>query len=420
MIDVLPKVRMDIDVFPYEDRESLLEDDDYKEQTFILYDKSGLSEAQLMVSESSMFFISRMDGRHSLLELRKEYERESGLEVELADIEDIVKELDLAKFLDNHNFKDLYDNLLNIFTISPIRSSTCSGSVYSGDPEILRAELAELIKNAPKPEVEGRIGNVMRRAPRGIIAPHMDFGRAGSCYGQVYKELLEHYNKPDVVIILGTAHAKMKNRFAICDKNFELPGGVAECHAEIVRKLLDSTASVADFMEDIFIHRSEHSIELQAVWIEYVWAGVKIVPVLVGDMDEFIKNPEAILEDKQIIAMTSAIREVMSENKVTIIASADLSHIGRRFGDDRDLDKGFISETEVADRRYLRSVAKGNALHALASLAEHGDKYHLCGTGCIYMLGALLSEVEGQLLGYSQAVSLELEQAVGCAGMIFE
>ena len=420
MLEVLPKVRLDVDAFPYKDVDGALGIDSSEGAVYILYDKSGMSEAQLMVSASSMYFITRMDGTKSLLALRDEFEKDSEDEVRIADIEDLVSDLDGAKFLDNHNFKDLYNNLLSEFTTNLLRESACSGSVYSSDVDVLRRELNEIIENAPKPEMEGRVGNVMRRAPRGVIAPHMDFARAGKCYGQVYSELLKHYNKPDVVVILGTAHNSMKNRFAVCDKDFELTGGVAKCHKEITQGILSATSSVADFKEDIFLHRSEHSIELQAVWLEHIWPGVRIVPILVGEMDEYIKNPAIINEDEQIASMISAITSIADDTRVTVIASADLSHIGRRFGDDRDLDVGFISETEVADRQYLNKVIKGDALGALGSLEAHGDKYHICGTGCIYMLGALLPDVKGQLLGYYQAVSDELEQAVGCAGIIFE
>ena len=420
MLDVLPKVRYDVDAFPYEDTHGVIDVEDFDGAAYILYDTSGLSEAQLIVGDSSMYFISRMDGKHSMLNLREEYQRETGLEVDVVDIECIVHELDSARFLDNENFEDLYNNLLSEFNTNPIRSSVCSSSVYSDDIEALEDELDILIQNAPKPEMQGRVGNVMRRAPRGVIAPHMDFVRAAKCYGQVYKELLEKYNKPDVVIVLGTAHGKMKNRFAVCDKDFEVTGGVVKCHNEITEKILEMTATVANFKDDIFVHRSEHSIELQAVWLDYIWPGVQIVPVLVGEMESYIKHPETVNDDPEIISMVAAIKKIMAEYKVTVMASADLSHIGRRFGDDRDLDIGFVSETEVADRNYLKYVLKGDSYGALEILAAHRDRYHICGTGCIYVLNALLPEVTGQLLGYYQAVSHELEQAVGCAGVVFE
>ncbi len=420
MLDVLPKVREEIDAFPYGGEQSMVELDDFEESVYILYDSAGLSEAQLMVGESSIFFIARMDGEHSLLDLREEYERELGLEVSTEDIEGIVQELDAARFLDNSNFADLYRNLEHEFINNPVRQSACAGSVYSDDPEVLQDELDILIKNAPKPEEEGRVGNVMRRAPQGVIAPHMDFIRAAKCYGQVYRELSEHYNQPEVVIVLGTAHGRMNRRFAICDKGFATTSGMVPCHGEVVRRVLAETADIADFKEDIFFHRSEHSIELQAVWLEHIWAGVEILPILVGEMDEFIREPQKVKDDMEIAGMLAALEGIRQDYKVTLLASADLSHIGRRFGDERDLDKGFITETELADRDYLRHVLKGDGIGALQSLADHGDRYHICGTGCIFMLNALLPQLSGQLLGYYQAVSEELEQAVGCAGVIFE
>ena len=420
LLDVLPKVRDEVDAFPYENHSSSVMPEDFEEPAYILYDSSGLSEAQLLVGESSMLLLARMDGRHSLLDLREEYERETGLEVYNEDIENMLRELDAARFLENEHFRDLYNNLLNEFMVSKVRPSACAGSIYSEDAEVLRDELDILMREAPRFEVEGRIGNVLRRAPRGVIAPHMDFSRAAKCYGQVYRKLRDQYNRPEVVIILGTAHGSMRHRFAVCDKDFAVTGGVVRCHNAATAQILSETAAVADFREDIFMHRSEHSIELQAVWLDYIWPGIEIVPVLIGDMTEYIHEPDKVTQDEEIWSMVSAIRGVMDSCRVMLLASADLSHIGRRFGDERDIDIGFISETEVADRNYLREVVAGKGDQALRSLAAHGDRYHLCGTGCIYVLGALLPNVSGQLLGYYQAVSEELEQAVGCAGVIFE
>ena len=420
MIDTLPEMREDIDAFIYSGREkSDVDIEDVEVKSFILYDKSGLSEAQLLVSSVIMFFVLRMDGKHSLLKLREEYEQETSEQISVAELEDIVAEMDKACFLNNQRFKDLYKNLYHNFLISSKREAIAAGSVYAVAKERLHADMKGLIESALKPEMEGRIGNVMRRAPRGMIAPHMDFLRAGQCYGQIYKELQQYY-APEAVVILGTAHQKMKNRFAICDKNFLLPYTTIQYHREFTTRIIEQTVDTADFKEDIFLHRSEHSIELQTVWLDYVWPGVKIIPILVGDMDEFTAEPTKLEKDKQFQSMLNVLSELISKEKITLVASADLSHIGRRFGDERNLDMSFISETEVADRAYLQAVVAGDGFGAIECLAEHNDKYNICGVGCIYMLNALLAGVKGQLLGYYQAVDKELEQAVGCAGVIFE
>lgn len=421
MLDVLPRIRDEIDAFPYNGSyDPAVQGDVGDLPGYILYDTSGLSEAQLLVADNSMSLIAYLDGAHSVIDLRAEYERETGIAIELAEIEELILELDNARFLDNHRFNDLYNNLMSAFGATSLRSSVCSGSIYSADVKQLKLELESLMMHAPKPEIQGRAGNVLRRAPRGIVAPHMDFKRAAACYGQIYKELREHYKRPEAVIILGTAHGKMHRRFAVCDKDFAVTGGVVRCQREITSRIIAETAGVADFTEDMFAHRSEHSIELQAVWLDHIWKDIEIVPILVGGMDEFIENPALAAADPEICAMVAALRGVVHDYRITLIASADLSHIGRRFGDQRDLDIGFISETEVADREYLRSVLGGEGQKALECLAGHKDRYHICGTGCIYLLGAVLPGVSGQLLGYYQTISRELEQAVGCAGAIFE
>lgn len=416
-MDALPKIRDEIEALPVAD-----------DNRFLLYDRSGLSEAQLVVSPEVMFLASRLDGATPLLNLATLYERETGGRIPLAQMEQVLVTFDEALFLDNSVFAAHYVSVRQDFLASPLRQAVCAGGAYPAEPGELRELLDSILRSAPPDEEEGRATNAPRPAPRGLIAPHMDFQRARATYGQVYREL-SRFNPPEAVVILGTAHQPIRGRYALCDKDFAVPGGVVRVHTELTRwlgeRLRAVPASAASYADDLFAHRFEHSVELQAVWLRHIWGDdVRIIPLLAGPLLEFLSQPRVAVYDPQIIQLREALHE-LSLRGVMLLASADLAHIGPRFGDERRIDRRFLEEVSKADRRFLQGVCHGHPEDLLDALAGHNDRYRLCGTGCIYALKSALSgsaggNPSGRLLGYHQAVTPELEQAVTCAGALFE
>ena len=387
---------------------------------FLLYDRAGLSQARLSLTPEAMYLVSLMDGENSLLALKEEYEAQTGAGTDIDTINAIIADLDAAYFLENHNFQSYFTRLKNEFLHTLIREASCAGSAYSAETATLADNLEEIIQQAPRSEEEGRVSNAYRPAPRGVIAPHMDFTRAGSCYGQVYRELRQ-YAPPRTVIILGTAHQPIRNRFAVCAKNFAIPGGIIKYDTEITERIIEECRLVADFTLDTFAHRLEHSIELQLVWLRHIWGdNFRIVSVLTGPVAEYVHAPEKAQDDRQLSAMITALRATLRHGGVTLLASADLSHIGPRYDDTRRVTPDFLRETENADREYLTALKTAPALESLRVLQRHSDQYHICSIGCLYVFRAVLEDVAGRLLGYRLWHDNQMQQAVSCAGLLYE
>ena len=240
-------MRDDLDALPYEDGGRM----------FLLYDRAGLSQARLGLSPEAMYIVSLLDGENSLLAIKEQYEAATGNVTDIDTITTIIANLDAALFLENDNFQTYYTGLKNSFRDAEVREASCAGSAYNADFAGLGRTLEDIIQQAPRPEEEGRASNAYRPAPRGVIAPHMDFTRAGGCYGQVYRELRQ-YAPPRTVIIIGTAHQPLKNRFAICAKDFAIPGGIIKYDTEITERIIRKCRPAADFTADAFAHRLEH------------------------------------------------------------------------------------------------------------------------------------------------------------------
>lgn len=407
-----PCLRPEIDAVPTEQEDELL---------FILHDRSGLSGAQLAVSPVVMFVASLFDGANSILDIQDRFRRETqGGSISVEQIEDVLKALDECLFLKGPRFDDHFEQSRREFMETPVREARSSGSAYSNSPEELHAELDEYISSAPTPEETVASGK-LTHPPRGVIAPHIDYARGGPAYGQVYRELAAR-EAPDTVVIIGTAHYPMRSRFSVLAKDFAVPGGRLRVNTDLAQQLSGSRdVSFAD-PADLFAHRGEHSIELQAVWLHHIWGEqVRIVPVLAGSMHEFFDGTAPIEDDSQFRLFAELIRQPLSgSNSIMILASADLAHIGPRFGDEREISDEFLAEVEDADRTYLSAIASGDADAGYSAIRHHHDQYHVCGTGCIYALGLALPGIKGRLLGYHQAATPEMQQAVTFAGMLFE
>ncbi len=409
--DAFPLLRGEIDAAPAaRDGETF----------YILYDRGGISPSRLLLSPLGLLIAGRLDGTASVLDISDRLSREvGGRGVTCSEVERIVSALDEALFLDGTRFQDFQAQAARDFRAAPARAAGSAGSAYSDDRETLSAELAGMLREAPPPEEapERRTSH-----PRGVIAPHLDFMRGAAGYGQCYRALAG-MPPPRTVVVIGTAHLPLAEPFSLCDKDFDTPLGRVGVDRELVAKLRRAVGRHADLDRDLLVHRGEHSIELQAVWLRHVYGGdVRIVPLLAGSLGEYLDGGLPLREaweNPVRRAVADCLAEAVAGGGVMILASADLAHVGPRFGDEEELTNQFLADVEETDREYLRAVAE-SAPAGLESLARHGDRHNVCGASCIFSLGMILPGAGAKLLGYHQAVTPEMRQAVTYAAMIFE
>ena len=142
------------------------------------------------------------------------------------------------------------------------------------------------------PDGPGPINGAATGQPvRGLIAPHIDFHRGGPAYAWAYRDLAER-GDADVFVVFGTCHAGMADPFALTRKPFETPLGPVP----VERDFVDALAARAgqDCFASELAHRNEHSVEFQAVFLRYLYAGrreVTVVPILASFVHEAVLNP---------------------------------------------------------------------------------------------------------------------------------
>jgi hypothetical protein len=226
---------------------------------------------------------------------------------------------------------------------------------------------------------------------RGIVAPHIDFPRGGHAYAHAYLELARH-GRPKTVILFGVAHSSPPVPFALTRKGFDTPFGVVKTNIEFVDRLAQVCAW--NPFEDELVHRTEHSIEFQAVMLAYLYGpNIEIVPILCGQFtdDPFLTDAAELSE---VTAFLDVCRELAAppESRVTVIAGADLAHVGKRFGDPFDITDGIVGQVGGRDRQDLEHVTRLEPEAFYRSVMRDRNQRKVCGHGAIY---SLLKTVQG-------------------------
>ncbi len=393
-MELFPAVRM-VDVIPVEqDGETL----------FCLHDSLGYAQAQVALSGPAFFVATCLDGESDVRAVQEAFARQfGGAMIAEAQIREIVDFLDEQGFLFSERFQAIRDEIDGVYLRAPARPATLAGAGYPQDADELRAFIDAFFSRDGGPE-GGLVAGEASSAPLpGLVAPHIDFERGASVYAHSYQRLYAH-GKPAVAFVFGVAHAGLPSPFALTRKHYDTPFGVVETDRDIVDLLAD--ACEWDAFEGETGHRTEHSIEFQAVMLAYLYGtDIKMVPILCGDLGEYPGDgPEAAAASDRFLRACAAVAGA-PERRATVIAAADLAHVGRRFGDDFDIDEDVAARVAQRDEEDLAHVLRGAASEWRASVMRDANARRVCGMNCIYAALRTLDgrAVRGEMLRYDYA-----------------
>jgi AmmeMemoRadiSam system protein B len=197
----------------------------------------------------------------------------------------------------------------------------------------------------------------------------------------------------------------MAQPFALTRKDYDTPLGSARTDVELVDAL--ARRARQDCFGAELAHRSEHSIEFQAVFLQYLYAGrrdIAIVPVLTSFVHEALARRQRPEADRRVRAFLDALAETVaaSGRRVAFIAGADLAHMGPRFGDAAPLSPADMAVVDREDRALLAAVEAGDADAFFNSVRRDHDRRRTCGLSPIYTLLRALDGAKGTLRRYGQ------------------
>ena len=355
-----------------------------------LRDPLGISPEVLFLSPEAFFIASLMDGKNSLRDIQAAYMRRFGELIFTERIEDLIRELDAHYLLETPNFLEHLERLKEEFRHSQVRQAAFAGKSYPATKEALQRELAGFFSRVP-PQTRGE-------KLRGLIAPHIDFARGGECYAHAYRAL-DASGPSSLYVILGTCHTHMKEPFTLTKKAFETPFGRVETDQELVEGI--ARALPFNPFEDEFLHRQEHTIEFQLIFLQYLWGNsFRILPVLCRSFQEYIQEGKSPIDDPYFRSFIEAVKEALVGKEAVFLASADLAHVGPQFGHLYQATPGLMIEVRNKDMEMISHVLSGDAEGFFRYIWRERDERNICGLPPIYSLLLLIEGCKGQLLEY--------------------
>lgn len=332
------------------------------------------------------------DGNHTLEDIRADLARRGAGFLEVERLRRLVDMLDELLLLDNAGSRAERSARAD-YLAAPVRPPAHAGQAYPAEPEAARAFLQGMLdESADRPAA----------APRRLIAPHIDLELGSAIHGAAHRSLAGR-PRPDVVVVLGVRHAAGTRRFIACRKDFATPLGTVR-HDTALLDAIEARCG-EDLTEGELAHRTEHSVEFQALWLAHHWPDdpPALVPLLVGGFHDFVEQGATPQGDEEVERFVSALRDTIAadDRRVVVVASVDLSHVGPIYDDLEGLDAAGEAELESYDRGLLEPVVGGDAEAWFSRVADGGNPRHVCGLAPVY-LTLRLGEGEGELLRYGQ------------------
>ncbi len=382
---------------------------------FVLHDPLGLAESSLQISSREVLVLFQlMDGSRSLDEITDAFRQTFQQEVPRDQLEQMVAQLDEAHLLDSPAFEAYYGGLVERYREGPARMSAEAASFGAEDGRLepLLAGMLETPSTFDRDLPSGRVA--------GLIAPHLDYPRGTPCYAEAYR-LLAGIDPPERVIILGTNHFGRATSVVATGKDFQTPLGLTRTDRAFIDTLSDRCAY--DLLEHEYDHQREHSVELQVLILQHLFGAdaFEIVPALCHNPCGPTGTAPYDGHGVDLTDFSSALGEaIRQDDKSTlVIAGADLSHVGRHFGNDRDLDDDFLHEVAEKDLQALDAIDGREPDEFLSCITARENDTQICSAGCIYALMTALPEATPRVLRYHQAVDPSAGICVSCAAAGF-
>jgi AmmeMemoRadiSam system protein B len=361
---------------------------------FLLNDPLRLSEKQIIIPQALGVFLQLCDGTRDASGLSAALAVRYGQSVSPSEIEGLLTALNDALLLDNEDADEALEELHTEYRSAPFRAPILAGVSYPSDEQTLRDLLDSYLD-----EVES---SPQKIHARGLISPHIDYERGGPVYAHVWSKVKEAAQEAEVAVVFGTDHFGIGNPFTLTRQNYATPYGVLPTALEVVDTLADAIVSEVAYGEELN-HRTEHSIELAAVWLHHMRGGepIDLVPVLCGSLDRLFEGERELEDDPGINNFLRALAPLLKEKNTLIIAAGDMAHVGPAFGG-RQLDLLGKGRIKSADDELISYVCEGDYATFYEAIREVNDQNNVCGLAPIYMAMRSLSPVKGENVAYDQ------------------
>ena len=335
-------------------------------------------------------------------------------------IDQLIQLLDSHLFLETPQYLQAGEKMRADFFRATERPAYLAGLGYSADQPGLEKQIDELLTIGAEAKLPEN-GKPMV----GLMSPHIDYRRGGTCYGITWEQIRGRQH--DLYLVIGTSHQYSEYMFHLTEKDFASPLGLLACDKPFIQGIASKYGPIRSFTDE-YLHRREHSLELQLPFLKRLSHAPLIAPVLVGSFHHMLKTgkdpQEYDIYESFIGALTEITKERLdSGSKVCVIAGVDMAHVGQNFGDSDPLTPEFMQEIEKRDRLYLDALVAQDKKKLWEHVEEDLDRRRICGFPTMYTVLDLYDRLgikyEASLYDYRQAVDYKSQCAVTFAGMGF-
>jgi AmmeMemoRadiSam system protein B len=384
-----------------------------EDQLVVLWDPSGLSKEKLVLPLNFFFIVQHFDGDHSIQDIGALYLKRFGEFLMPSKVEQLVADLDERLFLESSRTEQARQQARLAYRQQAMRPAAFAGRSYEADGAKLKKQVNGFFSSGEGPDFKPSENR--GKLIKGLVAPTYEVKQAGPIYAWAYKELQE-CERPDVYVIIGTAHAGLEHLFAVTDKDFETPLGVVKADRMILDRLKEL---VPEYFEEDIAHQSEHAIEFQLPFLQTtVGKPFTIVPVL-SSFSAMSLNDSTVRTS--VDRFLTALRDTLlaSGKTVCIIAAGELAHLGMRYGDSAPPTDFSFHRSMQRDLEMLKHVEELQPEPFAQYIQKEQDQRRISGFSPIYSLLRLIHAENGQVLRYDRGITDQYNSTVTYASMAF-
>ena len=382
-----------------------------------LRDPQRIAKHMLMLPPAAFFIASLLDGTRTLQEIQAACQQKLGQMLPKEQLLELIEKLDQECYLESIVYQQALYKMEQEYFQAPCREPFHAGGAYEAEPDPLRQQLNGLQASiADQPATTSHEGQLCA-----LVSPHIDLHRGGPGFAVAYRELAAH-DPADLYVVLGTGHQSRHSLMITTTKSYNTPLGVVPTDAQFIEAF--NQKAPLDVNSEELLHRDEHSIEFQALWLRHAlgesWQG-KMAPILTGSFHRFVEEGTSPRSQPQVAQALDLLRDMIEQypGKVVVIAGADMSHVGKRFGHPDGIPPHEQERVEREDREVLDAMETGDAEQFFASIAKNKDRNNVCGLSPIYMMLDLTQPKSGSILFYDRAIEEETESVVTFASAAF-
>jgi AmmeMemoRadiSam system protein B len=353
------------------------------ERMWLLRDPMKLTDYQFILPPPLAQMLLFVDGTRDVHEIHHAFCRQLGEEVDLEVVQATLTQLDKACLLENDRSRAAMVHQIAEYRAQPHRAAALEGMGYPADP----GELTALFDSYGGNQADS---SSVAWSGRAVVSPHIDYERGGPVYARVWRQARDAVAAADLVLIFGTDHKGDMGTVTLTRQPYATPYGVLPSDGALIEELAHALGPEHAFRLELN-HRDEHSVELSAVWLHYIYEQLgqepaPMVPILCGSFQHFVGNGQRPGDDRRLRQFVSVLKQATEGRRVLAVASVDLAHVGPSFGDPFTMGAERRERLRSSDASLIESVVTGNANRFFDEVAAVGDKNRICGFSSIYLM----------------------------------